>query len=148
MEWLPFAWEASSSSFFELEDGRSAVGGAKKEKENTHCTALTRTQLKTTQIKHTHIKIKIKPSFAREIMECLATAVVVASTDKQLASDLADVLSSPTFRVFTSSDVTGVEVGGSVKNVIAISSGICEGLNLGMNAQASLVTRGCAEMRR
>mmetsp|Transcript_18400 Transcript_18400/g.36769 ORF Transcript_18400/g.36769 Transcript_18400/m.36769 type:complete len:429 (-) Transcript_18400:9-1295(-) len=88
------------------------------------------------------------PSFAREIMECLATAVVVASTDKQLASDLADLLSSPTFRVFTSSDVTGVEVGGSVKNVIAISSGICEGLNLGMNAQASLVTRGCAEMRR
>ncbi|GMH69664.1 hypothetical protein TL16_g05213, partial [Triparma laevis f. inornata] len=88
------------------------------------------------------------PSFAREIAEQRATAVVIASEDKQLADDLADIMSSPNFRVFTSSDVMGIEVGGSVKNVIAIAAGMCEGLGLGTNAMSGLVTRGCGEMRR
>lgn len=66
----------------------------------------------------------------------------------QLADDLADIMSSPNFRVFTSSDVMGIEVGGSVKNVIAIAAGMCEGLGLGTNAMSGLVTRGCGEMRR
>ncbi|CAN0388186.1 unnamed protein product, partial [Ectocarpus sp. 8 AP-2014] len=56
--------------------------------------------------------------------------------------------SSPTFRCFTSKDVVGVEVGGAVKNVIALAAGMCEGLGLGTNAMAGLVTRGCGEMRR
>ena len=88
------------------------------------------------------------PSFAREIAEERATAVVIASEDKQLADDLADIMSSANFRVFTSSDVMGIEVGGSVKNVIAIAAGMCEGLGLGTNAMSGLVTRGCGEMRR
>lgn len=88
------------------------------------------------------------PSFAREICEGVATAVVIASEDIMLADDLADLLAGEDFAVFTSRDVIGVEVGGAVKNVIAIAAGMCEGLGLGTNAMSGLVTRGCGEMRR
>jgi glycerol-3-phosphate dehydrogenase (NAD+) len=88
------------------------------------------------------------PSFAREICEGVATAVVVASEDLLLARDLAALLSDDAFRVFTSKDVMGVEIGGAVKNVIALAAGMCEGLGLGTNAMSGLVTRGCGEMRR
>lgn len=88
------------------------------------------------------------PSFAREICEGVATAVVVASEDLLLARDLAELLSDDNFRVFMSSDVIGVEIGGAVKNVIALAAGMCEGLGLGTNAMSALVTRGCGEMRR
>lgn len=88
------------------------------------------------------------PSFAREICENVATAVVIAAEDLLLADDLAELLSSENFRVFTTQDVVGVEIGGAVKNVIALAAGMCEGLGLGTNAMSGLVTRGCAEMRR
>eukprot|EP00934_Nitzschia_sp_Nitz4_P000088 Nitzschia sp. Nitz4//scaffold77_size91520//66346//67665//NITZ4_004900-RA/size91520-augustus-gene-0.66-mRNA-1//1//CDS//3329558021//88//frame0 len=88
------------------------------------------------------------PSFAREIVEGVATAVVVASDDLDLARDLAALLSDDKFKVFTSQDVIGVEIGGAVKNVIALGAGMCEGLGLGTNAMSGLVTRGCNEMRR
>jgi len=88
------------------------------------------------------------PSFAREICEGVATAVVIASEDLMLADDLADLMAGEDFAVFTSRDVIGVEVGGAVKNVIAIAAGMCEGLGLGTNALSGLVTRGCGEMRR
>lgn len=88
------------------------------------------------------------PSFAREICEGVATAVVVASEDLLLAKDIAELLSDDSFRVFTSKDVIGIEVGGAVKNVIALAAGMCEGLGLGTNAMSGLVTRGCGEMRR
>jgi glycerol-3-phosphate dehydrogenase (NAD+) len=88
------------------------------------------------------------PSFAREICEGVATAVVIASEDILLARDLADLISDNNFRVFISSDVIGVEIGGAVKNVIALAAGMCEGLGLGTNAMSALVTRGCGEMRR
>lgn len=88
------------------------------------------------------------PSFAREICEGVATAVVVASEDLLLARDFAELLSDDNFRVFTSRDVIGVEIGGAVKNVIALAAGMCEGLGLGTNAMSGLVTRGCGEMRR
>lgn len=88
------------------------------------------------------------PSFAREMCEGVATAVVVASEDLLLAKDLAELLSDENFRCFTSKDVIGVEIGGAVKNVIALAAGMCEGLGLGTNAMSGLVTRGCGEMRR
>jgi len=88
------------------------------------------------------------PSFAKEIMNGEATAVVIASTDDSLASELAEILSSVEFRCHTSRDVKGVELGGAIKNVIALAAGMCEGLGLGMNAMSSLVTRGCTEMSR
>lgn len=88
------------------------------------------------------------PSFAREIIEGVATAVVIASDDLDLARDLAFLLSDDQFKCFTSKDVIGVEIGGAVKNVIALGAGMCEGLGLGTNAMSGLVTRGCNEMRR
>mmetsp|Transcript_38066 Transcript_38066/g.50151 ORF Transcript_38066/g.50151 Transcript_38066/m.50151 type:complete len:411 (+) Transcript_38066:320-1552(+) len=88
------------------------------------------------------------PSFAREMALEQATAVVFASRDQQLAQDLAQVFSGPNFKCFTSQDVMGLEIGGAVKNVVALAAGMCDGLGLGTNAKAGLVTRGCAEMRR
>jgi len=88
------------------------------------------------------------PSFAREIANGLATAVVVASDDRRLAYEFSAILSSQSFRVFTSQDVVGLEVGGAVKNVIALAAGMAEGLDLGTNAVTALVTRGCYEMQR
>lgn len=88
------------------------------------------------------------PSFAREVCEGAATAVVIASEDFLLADHLANILSSEKFRVFTTKDIIGVEIGGAVKNVIALAAGMCQGLGLGTNAMSALVTRGCSEMRR
>ena len=88
------------------------------------------------------------PSFAAEIVNGMATAVTVASTDRYLANDLMALFTSSSFRALYSPDVIGVEVGGAVKNVIAIAAGMSEGLGLGTNAMAALVTRGCGEMRR
>lgn len=87
------------------------------------------------------------PSFAKEIASGLATAVVIASESDALANEVAEIFSSDTFRAFTSRDVEGVEIGGAVKNVIAIAAGMVEGLGLGTNAMAGLVTRGCLEMQ-
>ena len=78
----------------------------------------------------------------------MATAVTVASTDRKLATDLMALFTSSSFRALYTPDVMGVEVGGAVKNVIAIAAGMSEGLGLGTNAMAALVTRGCGEMRR
>ena len=88
------------------------------------------------------------PSFAREVARGDPTAVVVASEDAALAENIQDELSGPTFRLYTNSDVVGVELGGAVKNVVAIAAGVCEGLGLGHNTAAALITRGLAEMTR
>lgn len=88
------------------------------------------------------------PSFAREVASGLPTDVVVASRDEASATDVQAALHSPMFRVYTSKDPIGVEVGGAMKNVLAIAAGACDGLGLGTNARAALVTRGLSEMAR
>lgn len=88
------------------------------------------------------------PSFAKEVAAGLPTDVVIASKDEALAQDLQATLHSPMFRVYTSKDPIGVEVGGAMKNVLAIAAGTCDGLGLGTNARAALVTRGLSEMAR
>jgi glycerol-3-phosphate dehydrogenase (NAD(P)+) len=88
------------------------------------------------------------PSFAREVAAGLPTDVVVAARDEVAAADLQSALHSPFFRVYTSKDPVGVEVGGAMKNVLAIAAGACDGLGLGTNARAALVTRGLSEMAR
>jgi glycerol-3-phosphate dehydrogenase (NAD(P)+) len=88
------------------------------------------------------------PSFAREVAKGDPTALVVASTDASLATDVQEAFSGPTFRLYTSSDPISVEIGGSIKNVVAIGSGVLHGLGLGHNATAALITRGLAEMTR
>jgi glycerol-3-phosphate dehydrogenase (NAD(P)+) len=88
------------------------------------------------------------PSFAAEVVDCQPTAVVVASRSSDAADTAQKAFSSPYFRAYTHSDVTGVELGGSLKNVMAVATGIAEGLGLGFNARAALITRGLAEMTR
>jgi len=88
------------------------------------------------------------PSFAEEVARGLPTALTLASSDSRWALSLARELHGPTLRVYTSDDVIGVAVAGAVKNVMAIAAGICDGLALGLNARAALMTRGLAEMTR
>ena len=88
------------------------------------------------------------PSFAREVASGLPTDVVVASKSSDAAGAVAEALHSPMFRVYTSKDPIGVEVGGAMKNVLAIAAGACDGLGMGTNARAALVTRGLSEMAR
>jgi glycerol-3-phosphate dehydrogenase (NAD(P)+) len=88
------------------------------------------------------------PSFAREVASGLPTDVVVAARDESAARDVQVALHTPFFRVYTSRDPIGVEVGGAMKNVLAIAAGACDGLGLGTNARAALVTRGLSEMAR
>jgi glycerol-3-phosphate dehydrogenase (NAD(P)+) len=88
------------------------------------------------------------PSHAEEVARSLPATVVVASKNKKFAKRLQLVLNSNRFRVYTNSDVIGVELGGAIKNVVAIASGICEGLGLGDNAKAALLSRGIVEMAR
>jgi glycerol-3-phosphate dehydrogenase (NAD(P)+) len=88
------------------------------------------------------------PSFAREVVRGDPTAVVVASSDSSAAQSVQGAFSSRALRIYTSNDVTGVEIGGAVKNVIAIAAGVIEGLGLGHNPKAALITRGLAEITR
>ena len=88
------------------------------------------------------------PSFALEVARGLPTAVVVASADAATATRVQDSLKGPTLRLYGSDDVTGVEFGGALKNVIAIAAGVVEGLGIGHNAMAALITRGLVEMSR
>ena len=88
------------------------------------------------------------PSFALEVARKLPTVVTVASIDKKLAGFVQNVFATPYFRVYTNNDMIGVELGGAVKNVIAIAAGIIDGLGLGLNTRAALITRGLTEIRR
>ncbi len=88
------------------------------------------------------------PSFALEVARGLPTAVTVASTDRDFAQDIAATLHSKNLRTYTSTDIIGVELGGAVKNVLAIAAGIADGLGFGANTRAALITRGLAELIR
>ncbi len=88
------------------------------------------------------------PSFAKEVARGLPTAVTVASTFPALAQEVVGWLHSDTFRVYTSEDIVGVELGGALKNVLAIAAGVSDGLGYGANARAAIITRGLAEIMR
>jgi glycerol-3-phosphate dehydrogenase (NAD(P)+) len=88
------------------------------------------------------------PTFAHEVAKGLPTAVTLAAEDEGLAKQLRDRIAQPTFRVYLTDDVAGAEIGGAVKNVLAIACGVVEGKGLGQNARAALIGRGFAEMTR
>ena len=88
------------------------------------------------------------PSFAQEVARGFPTALTLASADEEFARSAAQVLHHAYLRIYASNDVVGVEVGGAVKNVMAIAAGICDGMGLGHNARAALLTRGLAEIKR
>lgn len=88
------------------------------------------------------------PSFAQEVARGKPTALVAASADPSVREALVEAFHSSSVRVYANDDLVGVEVGGAVKNVLAIATGLCDGLDLGLNARAALITRGLAEMTR
>ena len=96
----------------------------------------------------TRVGVLSGPSFAAEVARKQPTALVAASADLSLTEDAVSALHSDSLRIYTSTDAVGVEVGGAVKNVLAIATGLADGMALGMNARAALITRGLTEMTR
>ena len=88
------------------------------------------------------------PSFAREVSQDMPTAVVAAAQNVAIAQQVQKIFSTDTFRVYTHTDIIGVELGGAMKNVIALAAGVADGLGFGYNSRAALITRGLAEMTR
>ena len=97
-------------------------------------------------IDYSSIAVLSGPNHAEEVISQMASATVIASTNKTYAKELQSLFSSSRFRVYTSDDIIGVQIGGAVKNIIAIASGLCVGLKLGDNTQAALVSRGMNEI--
>ena len=124
------------------------VAASKGIENKTHLTMTGVMQETLADIPSVHLAVLSGPSFAREVAANLPTVVTVASEDADVATQVQQVMASPYFRVYTSEDVTGVELGGSLKNVIAIAAGVIDGLQLGLNTRAALITRGMTEIRR
>lgn len=126
-----------------------AVVSASKGIENT--TLFTMTQVMEQVLPaslHDSLAVLSGPSFAKEVAQGLPTAVTIAAKDANLATELQKLFSADSMRVYASTDVMGVQLAGALKNVIAIAAGICDGMGLGDNARAALITRGLAEIAR
>jgi glycerol-3-phosphate dehydrogenase (NAD(P)+) len=100
------------------------------------------------EVHHPRLVFLSGPSFAREVADGRPTAVTLACEIESYAISVQDSISSPGFRCYTSTDVVGAELGGALKNVVAIAVGICDGLELGLNARAGVMTRGLREITR
>jgi len=100
------------------------------------------------QISKEHLAVLSGPSFAKEVAADVPTVVTVAAESHDIAVQIQELFATRFFRVYTSTDIIGVELGGAVKNVIAIASGMLDGMKMGLNTRAALLTRGLAEIRR
>jgi len=123
------------------------VSASKGIENQTHLT-MTGVLKETLGVSDDRLAVLSGPSFAVEVARKLPTVVTVASRNPALAQITQQVFATPYFRVYTSKDIIGVELGGSVKNIIAIAAGIVDGLGLGLNTRAALITRGMTEIRR
>ncbi len=132
-----------------LEDGRLLVSASKGIENES---LMTMSQVISEELEQAGRKADLAflsgPSFAREVAKGLPTAVVAAAVDKAVAGRVQKVFSGERFRVYTNSDVIGIEFGGSLKNVMALAAGIADGLGFGSNTRAALITRGLSEMTR
>jgi glycerol-3-phosphate dehydrogenase (NAD(P)+) len=128
-----------------LEPGAVFVSATKGLEPATHARI---SEVISSEIPQPRIAVLSGPSFALEVARGDPTAVVLASADASLATDIQEEFSGPMFRLYTNDDVVGTEIAGAVKNVIAIAAGVSTGLGLGSNTMAALVTRGLAEMTR
>ena len=132
-----------------LEDGRVLVSASKGIENQT---LMTMSQVLLEELENAGRKAKLAflsgPSFAREVAKGLPTAVVAASEEEVVAELVQKVFSGERFRVYTNSDVIGIEFGGALKNVMALAAGIADGLGFGSNTRAALITRGLSEMTR
>jgi glycerol-3-phosphate dehydrogenase (NAD(P)+) len=124
------------------------VTASKGIENNTHLTMTGVLNQTLPDVSERHLAVLSGPSFAREVAQKFPTAVTTAAKDLSVAGFVQQVFATPHFRVYTNDDVLGVELGGAVKNVIAIASGIVDGLGLGLNTRAALITRGQTEIRR
>lgn len=111
-------------------------------------TGLTMGQILRQEIPNGQVAVVSGPSFAPEVARHVPTAVVVAAENEATTAQVQQLFHRPHFRVYTNRDVLGVELGGALKNVIAIAAGVCDGLGFGDNTKAAVVTRGIAEIRR
>ncbi len=128
-----------------IKDGQKIVTVAKGIEEET---LMTQTQIVESEIPNAILAVLSGPSHAEEVSKMLPTTVVVGCEDLNNAECIADMFMRDVFRVYTSTDVLGIELGGSIKNVIALAAGISDGLGYGDNAKAAIITRGIAEMSR
>jgi glycerol-3-phosphate dehydrogenase (NAD(P)+) len=131
-----------------LSDGTVVVSASKGIENKTHLTMSGVLREVFTATPEGLFAVLSGPSFAREVAARVPTVVTIASGNPEIATRLQHTFATPFFRVYTSDDMVGVELGGAVKNVIAIAAGIIDGLGLGLNTRAALITRGLVEIRR
>lgn len=136
-----------------LESGASIIS-ATKGIENETLMTMTKVVAETIKVKENlrgvlgRIGVLSGPSFAKEVALGIPTAVTVAAQTKEVAKQFQSVFFTERFRAYTSTDVVGLEIGGALKNIVAIAAGICDGLGYGTNTRAALITRGLAEITR
>jgi glycerol-3-phosphate dehydrogenase (NAD(P)+) len=131
-----------------LSEGAAQVSASKGIEDGTFLTMSEILASETPPGRVTTVGALSGPSFAKEVAKGLPTAVTLGMRDAATARLVQALLSAPVFRIYTSEDLRGVELGGALKNVYAIAAGICDGLELGLNARAAFLTRSLAEMTR
>ena len=141
----PFTRSTSKMMAPFVEDGQLIVSVAKGVEEDT---LMTLSQIIKDEIKNCRVAVLCGPSHAEEVGRCIPTTCVAGSDDKEVAEYVQNTFMNENFRVYTSSDVLGMELGAALKNVVALAAGIADGLGYGDNTKAALITRGIAEISR
>ena len=131
-----------------LSDNVILISASKGIEQKTHLTMSGVIKENLPDIDEDRLAVISGPSFAKEVAQKIPTSVTVACKNPECAAVVQHLFATPYFRVYSSDDIIGVELGGSVKNVIAIAAGIIDGLGLGLNTRAALITRGMTEIRR
>jgi glycerol-3-phosphate dehydrogenase (NAD(P)+) len=131
-----------------LADGTIITSASKGIEQKTHLTMSGVIKENLPEVEADRMTVISGPSFAKEVAQKIPTSVTVACRNPEVAARVQHVFATSYFRVYTSNDIVGVELGGSVKNVIAIASGMLDGLGMGLNTRAALITRGMTEVRR
>ena len=131
-----------------LSHGTVVVSASKGIEQKSHLTMSGVIKENLSEVTEDQLAVLSGPSFAKEVVQKIPTSVTVACKSEDQATLVQHVFATPYFRVYTSDDIVGVELGGAVKNVIAIAAGMLDGLGLGLNTRAALMTRGMTEVRR
>ena len=133
------------NSYKEYAKGKPIIMCSKGFEENN---LMTLDQVILSEMPDARIGVLSGPSYATEVAKHIPTAILLASKDEEILNTIPEIISNETMRIYKSHDITGVEVGGGLKNIIAFCAGVCAELNFGTNAQAALITRGLAEIAR
>ena len=141
----PFTRSTSKNLCPFVKEGQIIVNVAKGIEENT---LMTLSQIVEEEIPQANVCVLSGPSHAEEVSRCIPTTCVVSARTRETAEYLQEIFMSPVFRVYTTPDTLGVELGGSLKNVIALAAGMADGLGYGDNTKAALITRGIMEIAR